>query len=76
MDAARRERALKALVEIIEVIKDLVRDEPRGVPSGSLFSALETFGLSFDSYSQIISGMVEQGVIIVKNHTLFKGPKI
>lgn len=76
MDTARRERALKALIEIIEVIKDLVKSEPDGVPSGSLFSALETFGLSFDSYSQIISGMVEQGVIVVKNHLIFKGPKI
>jgi hypothetical protein len=46
-----------------------------GAPSGTVYSALMTYGISLDNYNQIISALTTLEAIEVKNHYITQGKK-
>ena len=56
---------------IVDLILDTARDAmPLGAPSGVVYAALSSYGLSLTVYNQILATMQQEGVIVVENNCI------
>jgi hypothetical protein len=73
--------SVKAMVEVVYTVGLAIRaateQSPlRGVPSGALYARLMAYGMTLDTYNQIIGLLTKKGLITNKGHLLqWVGPK-
>lgn len=66
LSEARKLQMLRALLDA--VVDTVAEAGPQGAPGGILYTALMQHGISFESYTAIMSTLVKQGRLRHSNH--------
>ena len=62
--AATNQQVVDAIAKVANIIEETVNESgPMGVPSGLMYAAMMTTGMSLESYQTIINVMVAEGRI-------------
>lgn len=59
----------------LSLIIETLAEAPRGVPSGHIYAALMTAGISLDDYQGLLGIARECGLVEVRNHLVTISPK-
>ena len=69
---SRYEETMKVLAEVMDIIYDTVKESGEmGAPSGPVYAALMSIGVSLDVYNAMIDSMVKAGRLRKSGHVLF-----
>jgi hypothetical protein len=79
-DAKTAEKAMKMMVALSKVVEETVIEAgPDGAPSGPVYAALMTVGVTLPVYESIVDALIGLGKIRRSNHVLYAvtkgGPK-
>lgn len=65
-------QAARQLVAMMQAVVSTVREMgPQGAPSGVVYAALSTKGMTVDFYNTMISKLQDLGVLRLSNNVLF-----
>jgi hypothetical protein len=59
------------VVEMAELIRELVREFPDGVPMGPCYMAFMQKGVPLATFNTVVDYLVERGEVRVSNHCMF-----
>lgn len=59
-----------ALVQVVKLIADTIKETPGGVPSGTLYAGLMTAGCTLAQYESLVGILVNAGVVKNSNNLL------
>ena len=60
----------KALIALCEIILETVQESPDGAPSGVIYAALMSIGISLAQYEALVDVLVKSGRITRSGHVL------
>lgn len=69
--AVTNKQVVKAMMALCDIVEETAREAgPMGIPSGHLYAALSSAGISLDNYQKMLAAMEKVGRIQVSGHVI------